>query len=632
MKNGLILFLFSVGLLNAANELTTKEVRAPSAAVFDITNNTTISTGAETTIAKTPVSVAYIWGYKDRANTIESCQTDQHSSTYCPLETSPCASQWDYKDSTATKVSKTFQTSPSSCSGIQVGGTCYTLTSTNVCNIGDTYNATTQQCSHTSVSTSVPTSTPIYESGCWFATEDGGFCGSCDNGVGEGWTCTVEAGLTLSCNTGYILNGSVCTKTTTTKINTNCTNGMVPGSTLIGGDATKCYQGTSVCPVGNYSASYYACSSGILSGSNCNTQVTTSYPATENFSYITYAGSDGPLGTLNAFNLDSGGGFQSIRFNPTNMSQCWLLGSGCIDLVTNIKYTMLTQPVYRGFPQPTGIGDFSLTLSNGVTINENIGGVGYWAKAIPVDFKNYANSGWDLYMITISCDVGNADRYHYYSFRKGNYTCPNGGTLSGTNCITTTTSASPASVVPSTCNVDYSYYQYACASGANQYGKDWQVVNSGTGDCGGIGLVDTNSDGIADSCTQNLSAGNCKREKFACVANASRPCAEIGGTFQCSPYACDSNKKCGYASCPTDFGISATSEVNPLSADPLKYTLKSSICNASKCDLVDGPYYSMCGKKSCPQGFGVYEKNNSCWKDVCPSGSVEINGECIKKN
>lgn len=577
-----------VGSMLAHAEVTTKEIRSPEKTVFDITKNTDYALSVpEIYSEKIPTEISPIWGYRLRANKIDTCKTDVHSATYCPLEMAVCASQWDYTSSQVTTTSKTFKFSPSTCSGIQVAGICYTATAADVCGPGLTYDSSTKTCSKT----------VITWDGCeggapnwWNAnsycaskgmrlptnaetSSQGGPVPSCGThtwtsqypGCGEGY----DYGLWLSPN-GWSCWGSQpkwshgvrCVKGNQVSEASGCTGSQIAGVNVPGGVASKCYEVTNVCGQASYNPPSLTCPAGTLSGSNC-INVPVKADAT----------------------ITSASGY-AILFTHALDQWAWCFAaSGSVIMNHNSGYSV------------NGVKACGCPVGQGVS-------------------ETYRD--WHT---------------RHFSCSGSGYVCSNGSAPFLENgvykCNTTTTV--PATVVNSSCTADYKFYSYQCSSQENQFGKDYAVVNPGGVDCGGSPLVDTNGDGIGDSCTAINSASNCKREKFSCVANAARPCAEIAGQFKCSPFACDTDKKCGYAHCPTEFGITNGTELSPLSADPLKYVIQATTCTGSMCDLVQGPKYTMCGHKSCPAGFGVYEKAGKCYKDTCKSPSVEIDGKCVTK-
>jgi len=101
------------------------------------------------------------------------------------------------------------------------------------------------------------------------------------------------------------------------------------------------------------------------------------------------------------------------------------------------------------------------------------------------------------------------------------YTCPSGYSDNGTNCKK---------------NVNYTYYNYLCSA-------DYTATNTG----GNVQKTDPNTstdntstlDDPLNSSTPPTN--NCKKEKFTCLANESRPCAYVDGKHQCSPFPCLGN-------------------------------------------------------------------------------------------
>jgi len=117
------------------------------------------------------------------------------------------------------------------------------------------------------------------------------------------------------------------------------------------------------------------------------------------------------------------------------------------------------------------------------------------------------------------------------------YTCPDGGTLSGTTCyVDNRVTACPegysdtAGTGDQDCSrvVNYTYYTYHCKKNEkNFYGNDWQDPINPGGDCG---YQDCNS--------ETPPSKNCKREGFKCQASPDRPCAYSDGSWKCSPFPC----------------------------------------------------------------------------------------------
>jgi len=92
----------------------------------------------------------------------------------------------------------------------------------------------------------------------------------------------------------------------------------------------------------------------------------------------------------------------------------------------------------------------------------------------------------------------------------------------------------------SKCYLEYSYYTYLC-EGTNEYGETYEPTNEG-GDCNPqdeSDLIDTDGDGVADSCNSPTPPpNNCKAQSFTCVPAPDRKCVYVDNQWQCSPYPC----------------------------------------------------------------------------------------------
>lgn len=98
------------------------------------------------------------------------------------------------------------------------------------------------------------------------------------------------------------------------------------------------------------------------------------------------------------------------------------------------------------------------------------------------------------------------------------YTCPSGYSDNGSNCKK---------------NVNYTYYNYLCSAGytATTTGGNVQKTDPNTSA--------DNTATLDDPLNRSTPpTNNCKKEKFTCLANESRPCAYVDGKHQCSPFPC----------------------------------------------------------------------------------------------
>jgi hypothetical protein len=172
--------------------------------------------------------------------------------------------------------------------------------------------------------------------------------------------------------------------------------------------------------------------------------------------------------------------------------------------------------------------------------------------------------------------IANAKFYHWSSLpttcnNVTTITCPSGYSDNGSNCKKT---------------ISYTFYEYKCSDAQNSQDYNYIPQNSG-GDCTPSStedLIDTNNDGIGDSCNAATPpTNNCKREKFTCVADSNRPCAKVDDKWQCSPFACNNDLECGYATCnglPTSNTAIMPYEYHPIEA----LTRSGDACIPIQCD------------------------------------------------
>ena len=222
---------------------------------------------------------------------------------------------------------------------------------------------------------------------------------------------------------------------------------------------------------------------------------------------------------------------------------------------------------------------------------------GNWINAHP----GYARGGTSGCGECSYLDIG-ASRYtcgvFWYGATRTNYTCTGGGTLFGTLCrvvsITcpdgfsdfgSSTQCKKLEITP--LDKDYKFYDYLCADETNSFGNKYIPENSG-GDCNPVSLddlIDTNNDGIGDSCNEPTSpTNNCKSLEYTCSSIYSKP-AFVDGEWKCSPFACNEQKQCGYATCN---GLNTSNtEIMPYSFHPIESIVKSTdnACTPITCDL-----------------------------------------------
>lgn len=220
------------------------------------------------------------------------------------------------------------------------------------------------------------------------------------------------------------------------------------------------------------------------------------------------------------------------------------------------------------------------------------------------------------------------------------YGCPKGGTLKNGFCyLKRDMPECPSGYKPYNSNlcvkiIKYKYYDYLC-SGKNEYNQLYQPINKG-GDCHPSNindLIDTNGDGIPDSCNSPTPPpNNCRAKTYACPFNVHKKCVYVNNQWQCSPYECNSDHKCGIAYCADENANTNNDNwVNRAIYFSNFKALYYTECKDKICDLTKY-YISSCGESTCPKGFNVFEQNGKCYKKECPPGTTEDDdGKCIKK-
>lgn len=241
--------------------------------------------------------------------------------------------------------------------------------------------------------------------------------------------------------------------------------------------------------------------------------------------------------------------------------------------------------------------------------------------------------------LVLSNSRGGSNRGTVYLYSKG---CNNGFIQAGGQCEKTVVSnVCPTGYIETIgeettkgeckITIDYKYYEYKCRNEPNSQGYTFSAVNSG-GDCNPLStndLIDSNNDGIGDSC--NMSSppnNNCLRKKFLCQFNENRPPVWIDNKWQCSPFPCNADKQCGTAICKNY--PPSTEYYMSYSMHPIRAKFDGT-CNTSICDSVKNNKMSYCESESCPTNAGVYKKNGRCYYDDCPVGTtINTRDQCIE--
>ena len=439
-------------------------------------------------------------------------------------------------------------------------------------------------------------------------------------------TITQSATPNYSCSAGYTLSGSSCLQTTTSSATPtySCPSGM----SLSG---TTCINTVSQAATPNYT-----CASGsVLSGTNC-VQVT-SYAATASYSC--------PSG----YSYDGTNCVQSSNYAAMAAYYCpsgyTLSGEKC-----TFVSSQAATPVYECAP-PT-YGSIRTEIGNQVFCQL------FWYAPQGLSYCPGGNTEWFVFSsepvnafgvdyfscyykpnTTYTCPGGAwqiNDNICYNSLTQtasiSGYSCPNGGTLSGTNCVTS--------------NIANPTVAYACPSGGTLSGTICQISNSSAASVGyncpsGFALSGTTctqqqsqNAAVSFSCPTGfvLSGSSCSRENvisadvgYSCPAN-----------FTLNGSACSqtqSSVATPVCTCPLGYALSGTScsftQAQPAAPNyvcPSGFSLSGTVCSMS---VQATPVYS------CPQGFEL--DGTSCRKVlvqaatvrmVCPDGTTLQDGKC----
>lgn len=234
-------------------------------------------------------------------------------------------------------------------------------------------------------------------------------------------------------------------------------------------------------------------------------------------------------------------------------------------------------------------------------------------SATPPKENCYKDISYNHY--TYGCSPG------YITDNYGLSTCPKTDpNKSVNNSATLDDSCNSKTPPPGNCRKSYSYkyYEYLC-EGTNSFNENYEAINKGLSTCtktdNDINKVNTE---LADNCNNSIPPiNNCKSSEYSCDSTIFKP-AFVDGNWKCSPYYCNSEMKCGYASCQGNY--TSADNYMPTSLNPLKTEVKLNNldCNSSY-EYIDGNsivhYIKYCSN-------GLIENATCLEKDV--------NDKCIK--
>lgn len=229
---------------------------------------------------------------------------------------------------------------------------------------------------------------------------------------------------------------------------------------------------------------------------------------------------------------------------------------------------------------------------------------------------------------TYGCSPG------YITDNYGLSTCPKTDpNKSVNNSATLDDDCNSATPPPGNCQrpIEYSLYEYIC-NGTNEFGEAYRPIDSGLTTCNrnDTDNIAVNGGTLDDACNSSTApVNNCRAMRYTCNSTVIQP-ALVDGMWQCSPYICDEQNKCGFGTCPTGTTPSTTYfqdvAYNPLGAD------FNGTCTGAICDYVANQQISFCQSGRCPNGSEYEVISGKCYKKECPVGTFDSNGSCIKQN
>ena len=433
-----------------------------------------------------------------------------------------------------------------------------------------------------------------------------------------------------SCPDGYTLNGSYCIKYTDATAHTGQTTYTCPdGYTLNGTTCTKQYNATYVSGQTNY----YCPNGGTLNGTNC--VVTTN--ATSKTEYTCPSGyTKNGTSCYKASNATSNTTYSCPSGYTLSGSKCTKTSSSSYNATAHTSYSCPS-----GYSQSGSKCTKTSSSSYNATAHTSYGGwVNQGTKYYTSASKAYTGTTSKLvYMGAISGAVCGSPcnnsgiwyKYTYYTRSQNTtYSCPNGGSLSGSKCYTSSTST-----INATANTTYSCPNGGSLSGSKCYTSSTDTVNA---------TPHTNY-----SCPSGytLSGTKCTITTNA-TANTSYSCPDgysLNGSQCTKTYQASKSEGEGHYTCPNNGTLNGkictiTTNATPHTDDttytcPTGYSLEGKKCklttNATATDI-----YSY----TCPEGYtkSGEGENTKCSKVIKTEGELYcedanatlVGNKCVK--
>ncbi len=486
---------------------------------------------------------------------------------------------------------------------------------------------------------------------------------------------------TYTCPTGYTLNGTKCTKTYDATYKPGATSYTCDqGGTLSGTTCTLTTTASSsttyTCPSGytkNGTSCYkvydatattkYSCPSGYtLNGTKCTRTTSSSYAATKNIKYSCPNG-----GTLNGTVCTKATSYAATR---------------------NVKYSC---------PNGGTLSGTSCVKSSSYAAHASVSYVyGSWvnagSKTSCSSGESYTGDTSKLVLqgavsgVTCGGSKGIGYRYIYYTrskTAKTTYSCPNGGSLSGSTCYTsssygataTTTYSCPngGTLSGSTCYVNSNYNAtvtttYTCPNGGTLSGTSCIVSSTDTINATSSQTYSCPNGGTLNGTKCTITTTATATTTYTCPQGYTRNNTTCTKTYSATPH-----QGTGSYTCPSGMTLSGTKCIETINATahpgqtilvcPSGYTLNETTKKCEyKINATETPIYTYscptgytqsgtgvntkCSKVETIQGYYCEDKDatltsdHKCVKTVkgyidyytCPSGYTLNGTKCTKKS
>jgi len=179
---------------------------------------------------------------------------------------------------------------------------------------------------------------------------------------------------------------------------------------------------------------------------------------------------------------------------------------------------------------------------------------------------------------------------------------------------------------------EYEYYEYLC-EGENSFNEEYTPIDSGLTECIKTDDNITSIDNLGVPCNSiTPPKDNCKATEYTCNSEFINP-AFVDGEWKCSPFACNIDNKCGYATCN---GYSISSAIMPREYNPLLTIIKTGeACQPKSCEpktFYDDGTATKKEVKICNVGTAIGDKciTNKV-NGICPNNfTSNQSGKCEK--